>query len=85
MQDNEMPPYAVGPYRYEVDAEAEAESESSQTYGLLTIDAKNEKYQAVDCYWTQELPKDAITITTVPDDSYFDVMADILDLNLSRA
>lgn len=60
MQDNDLPPYAVGPYASAEEAEAECDSESSKAYALLTIDAKNEKYQAVDCYWTQNLPADAI-------------------------
>ncbi|GGO94115.1 hypothetical protein GCM10011584_34410 [Nocardioides phosphati] len=52
-----LPPYVVGPYATEVEAQEEVESDSGIAFCLLTIDAKEERYNADDCYATDVPPR----------------------------
>lgn len=61
MQDNPLPAYALGPLD-EKTALQELDSDSGIAYCWLTIDAKNENYQAIECVMTQNIPDNAIII-----------------------
>jgi hypothetical protein len=52
-----LPPYVVGPYATEAEAQEEVESDSGIAFCLLTVDAKAERYNGDDCYWTDVPPR----------------------------
>ena len=66
--ERQLAPYAVGPFEFYEAAEVERDSDGATvTYGLLTIDAKNEGYSATDCYIVPAagLPESAVVYMPV--------------------
>lgn len=61
MQDKPLPPYVLGPLNND-EVDRELNSDDGIVFCWLTIDAKNENYQAIDCLATDYVPKNGILI-----------------------